>query len=300
MELRQLEYFLAVAEERSFSRGARRVHIVQSAVSAAIARLERDLDVDLFDRTGRRIALTPAGEALLPQARATLEAARRARDSVAAVRGALNGNVVMGTPLTTGPLDLPAVLGRFHAAHPGVALQLRPPGAGSVGHLAAVADGVLDLALVSLPDPGHPGVELDPLLVEPLLLVCRADHALATRVPGAGAALDALAGEPFIDFAPGWGSRAATDRAFAAARLRRRVAFEVADYGTAAGLIEHRFGVALMPATAARRTGLHTVPVADPLLTWTLSLARRAPSRTSPAALALAAAIRAEVRREPA
>src|SRR6201996_535428 len=91
MELHQLEYFVAVAEELSFTRGARRAHVVQSAVSAAITRLERELDAPLFERTRRKVVLTDAGAVLLPEARATLAAAQGARDAVAAGRGGLRG-----------------------------------------------------------------------------------------------------------------------------------------------------------------------------------------------------------------
>ncbi|MFD0788599.1 LysR family transcriptional regulator, partial [Micromonospora azadirachtae] len=80
MELRHLEYFVAVAAERSFTRAANRLHVVQSAVSAAISSLERELGSTLFERSAQRVDLTEAGEALLPQARATLDAAQAARD----------------------------------------------------------------------------------------------------------------------------------------------------------------------------------------------------------------------------
>ncbi|SHL83051.1 LysR family transcriptional regulator [Streptomyces yunnanensis] len=289
MELRQLEYFVAVADELSFSRGARRSHTVQSAVSAAIARLERELCVELFDRSKRQIALTPAGAALLPEARATLEAGRRARDSVATDRGYLHGAVTLGILMSTGPLDVPAVLGRFHRAHPRVTVQLRQAAAGSVGHIRAVADSELDLALVSHTGPATSAVGLHRLAEEPMCMVCRPDHRLARR---RRLGVAELSDETFIDFAPGWGSRTATDTAFQAAGLPRSVPFEVADYATAMGLIRHGLGIALMPTTAAaRQTGLSAVPVTEPALTWTLSLATRA-GHTSPAAMALAEEIR--------
>src|SRR6201996_7254365 len=139
MELHQLEYFVAVAEELSFTRGARRAHVVQSAVSAAITRLERELNAPLFERTRRRVALTDAGSALLPEARAALAAVQSARDAVAAVRGGLRGSVTLGMMLSTGPLDMAAVLGRVSAAHPDVVVQAPPGGRGHRGPLARPA-----------------------------------------------------------------------------------------------------------------------------------------------------------------
>lgn len=87
MELRHLEYFLAVAEELNFTRAARRLHVVQSGVSAAVRALEHELGAPLFERTSKQVALTAAGEALLPEARATLAAAQAARDAVGQVAG---------------------------------------------------------------------------------------------------------------------------------------------------------------------------------------------------------------------
>ena len=179
MEMRQLEYFVAVADELSFSRGAARVHVVQSAVSTAIAKLERELGIDLFDRSKLRITLTPAGATFLAEARATLNQARRARESVIEFHGQLSGTVNIGTLHSTGLIDLPAVLGRFHQAHPLVSMRLRQSTSGSAGHLAAVADGSLELALVTLPDKPPRGVTTQVLTGEPLLFLCRPDHRLA-------------------------------------------------------------------------------------------------------------------------
>jgi DNA-binding transcriptional LysR family regulator len=82
MELRHLQFFVAVAEELSFTRASRRLHVVQSGVSSAIQGLERELGAPLFDRDRHRVALTDAGLALLPEARATLAAAQAARVAV--------------------------------------------------------------------------------------------------------------------------------------------------------------------------------------------------------------------------
>ena len=97
VELRQLATFVAVAEEGSFTRASDRLHVVQSAVSAGVRNLERELGAPLFDRSTHKVQLTDAGRALLPEARATLAAATAARDAVDAVRGGVRGTVVLGT-----------------------------------------------------------------------------------------------------------------------------------------------------------------------------------------------------------
>ncbi|SDY85350.1 DNA-binding transcriptional regulator, LysR family [Saccharopolyspora shandongensis] len=287
-----MEYFVAVAEERSFSRGAERVRVVQSAVSTSVAKLERELDMQLLDRSRNRIALTPAGAAFLAEARSTLAAARRAKNSVARYREQLSGSVDLGTLMSSGPLDLPAALGRFHARYPLVSVRLRQSVAGTAGHLAAVADGSLDLALVSA-SRAPANVALQPIAHEPMVLLCRPDHRLAGRRQ---IHLADLAEETVVRFAAGWGIRRQTDEALAAAGIDPDTPYEVSDYDTAVGLVRNELGVTLMPATpASRYADLHPIPVA-PAITWTLALATSARSPVSPAAVAMADALLAECR----
>lgn len=284
MELRQLEYFVAVAEERGFSRGAERVHVVQSAVSTAVAKLERELDIQLFDRSHNPIAVTPAGAAFLAEARATLAAVRRARNAVAPYRDQLSGSVDLGTLMSSGPLDLPAALGHFHARYPLVSVRLRQSIAGSAGHLTAVADGSLDLALVAA-TRAPADVTLRPIAREPMVLLCHPDHRLAGLDQ---VHVSELAGQTLVRFAAGWGVRRQTDEALAAAGIAPDAPYEVADYDTASGLVRNRLGVALMPTTPANRyPDLHTTLV-TPAITWVLALATSARSPTSPAAEAMA------------
>jgi len=286
MELRQLEYYVAVAEELSFSRGARRVHVVQSAVSTAVAKLERELGIVLVDRSKPRVGLTPAGATFLAEARATLTAARRAKDSVVGFHGQLSGSVDVGTMMSSGPIDLPEALGRFHRAHPLVSVRLRQNVSGSAGHLAAIAEGSLDIALVAAPNTAPAsGVRLRVLAEEPLVFLCWPDHHLAGRNP---VALTQLAGEVFVRFASGWGIRHRVDHALAGAGVDPVSPYEVADYATAAGLVHHRLGTTLIPMTAAAQfPELRTIPV-TPATTWQLCLATAAGRRLSPAAAALA------------
>jgi DNA-binding transcriptional LysR family regulator len=276
---------------------------VQSGVSSAIQGLERELGTPLFERDRHRVALTDAGRALLPEARATLAAAQAAREAVVQARGGLRGTVTLGTMLSTGPLDLPALLGRFHATHPDVAVRLRLASAGSAGLAREVIAGALDLALVSLPGQPPGGLVLHFVTAEPLLLVCPAGHPVAARASlapagkarsaagvSAGVTLEDLAGEPFIDFPPGWGNRAVVDRAFAAAGLDRQVAFEVADFAAATGLLRNGLGIAFLPASVAtQQAGLVALELTEPALTWEICVATPAHRRPSAAARAFLA-----------
>ena len=187
MELRQLECFVAVAEEANFTRAAARLHIVQSAVSATIRNLEHELGAPLLDRNSKRVLLTDAGAVLLPAARAALDAARAAADVVAEVRGGLRGTLRLGT-LTSVPLiDLPALLGAFHRQHPGVLLQTTAAPSGTQGLVDALLERRLDLAFISWPGPPPPGLRLTDLARSVAVLVVPAGHPLAGRgrVPAA-------------------------------------------------------------------------------------------------------------------
>ena len=154
VELRHLEYFVAVAAELNFSRAALPIHVVQSALSASISRLEKELGVELFDRSKRQITLTAPGEVFLEHAREVIHTAHRARTSVDAFRNQLAGTVTLGTLMSWGALNLPAALEEFRGANPMVTVRLRQSITGSAGHLTAIADGQMDLALVSITAPG--------------------------------------------------------------------------------------------------------------------------------------------------
>lgn len=284
MELRHLEYFVAVAAELNFSRAAQRIHVVQSALSAAVSKLEKELGVELFDRSKRQIALTAAGEVFLQHSRDVIHTAHRARTSVDAFRGQLTGTVTVGTLMSWGTLDLPAALEEFRRSNPLITVRLRQSLTGSAGHLTAIADGQMDLALVSISSPGSQLITLRELMREPMVFVCESSHALADRKT---VQLVDLAGHDFINFPRGWGIRQRLDAGFAAAGVQPISAYEVADYAIAAELIRHRLATAILPTSVANRfPDLRTVPL-NPSITWTLSIASAASQRASPAINAL-------------
>jgi DNA-binding transcriptional LysR family regulator len=290
MELRQLEHFVAVAEERHFTRAARRAHIVQSGLSASIQALERDLGTPLFARSTRRVELTAAGEAFLVEARRVLAAAAAAREAVAAVQGLLRGTLAVGIMQAHAAVDLPAVLGRFHARHPGVEVRLRQ--ASSTALVEEVAAGALDLAVTAHPGPPPPGLVRRPLGTEAMQLACAPGHRLADR---AGVRLADLRDEPFVDFVPGWGVRIAVDRAFAGAGITRRVALEVNDTPTLLDLVANGLGVAIVPLTvAARAGGLRLVPLRGRAPVWEEAVVHAAPQPVAAAARALLSMIAEE------
>jgi DNA-binding transcriptional LysR family regulator len=284
VELRHLEYFVAVAAELNFSRAAKRIHVVQSALSASVAKLEKELGVELFDRSKRQITLTAAGETFLPHAREVIHTAHRAQASVHVFRDQLTGSVTLGTLMSWGTLDLPAALEDFRRSNPLVTVRLRQSLTGSAGHLTAIADGQMDLALVSISSPGSQLVALRELMSEPMVFVCEPRHPLADRRK---VALTDLDGQDFITFPLGWGIRQRLDTGFAAAAVQPVSAYEVADYAITAELIRHRLATTIVPRSVANRfPDLRAIPL-RPAMTWTLSIAYAASQQASPAINAL-------------
>ncbi len=299
MEIRQLEHFLAVAEERHFTRAARRLHLVQSAVSASIRALERDLAIDLFRRTTQRVELTDAGALLVPQARRILADVDAARELLAEVGQGLRGTLTIGTmqALSAGSLDFAQVLGDFCAEHPLVEIRLRQSGSGSAELAEELRQGRVDLAILSLPERAPAGVALEPLASEQMALVCAPQHPLATR---RSVRLGEVADEPFIDHPTGWGTRASVDQAFAAARQQRTVAFEVGDTLGMLSLVRHRLGVAILPPSLVRESdAVRVVPLRGRAPRWDVSLATGTTRPPSAAARAFVERCRAVLVRRP-
>jgi len=175
VELRQFEFFVAVAEEGGFARAAERLHIVQSSVSQQIGRLERELGVRLFDRSTRRVRLSGAGERLLPEARAVLAAAHRTRQVAADVAAGVDGILRLGA--IHGPGDrLYRTLDKLATIAP--RLQVRLTQAPLAERLAGVRSGELDAALVRALTTA-PGLELHPVWTDPLYVALPAGHPLA-------------------------------------------------------------------------------------------------------------------------
>ena len=288
MDSRQLEYFVAVAEELSFTRAAHRLFTVQSTVSAAIRALEADLKTTLFDRSTRRVTLSDAGQALLPEAKAALEAIDRARAVVEEASTGLRGSVRIGTMTRLGLVDLAELLGAFYQRYPLVEVQLTTSPTGSSGLADDVRHGRLDVALVGLNRADLPGLETRELATVPFVVLVPSNHRLAGR--GAIRLAD-LAGERFVDMLRGFGNRTTVDRAFDNAGLPRRVQVEVPDLTTVPDYVRAGLGVAVIPELDQDEVaGVTRLRITDVDLSWTLSavtLSGRRPSRAVTALLDL-------------
>ncbi|MBF4595656.1 LysR family transcriptional regulator [Curtobacterium flaccumfaciens] len=287
MDVRQLEYFVAVAEEHNFGRAAERLHVVQSAVSAGVRSLERDLGASLFARGNRRSVLTDAGEALLPRALIAIDAMRDAQDAVGEVSGGLRGTLRIGT-LTSVPLfDVPAALGEFHHQHPRVRLVTGDTAAGSTGLVAALLAHQLDLAFVALSGQTPVGIDVTVLGRSRLGIALPPGHRLSDHPR---ISLRELSNDDFIDLPPGFGNRELVDRACSSLGFRRRVVLEITDIGTATSYVQHGLGIAVLPVFLLYDVpGITVAEIADEPLWWSFGVAW---SSTRPLAAAGAALLR--------
>jgi DNA-binding transcriptional LysR family regulator len=292
MDLKQLEYFVAVAEERHFTRAAQRLNVVQSGLSQTIRSLEEELGGPLFVRTTRSVALTVAGGVLLEEAHRVLDAARSARMAVTQVHGLTRGRLRIGAIQSLAPfIDLPTTLGRFREAFGGIDIELRFDGSSNL--LEQVRDGHLDIAFTQPPTAPVADVVTKLLVCEGLVAVCPPKHRLA----GAhDVSLSDLAQESYIDLRADWGMRQLIDEAFAAAGLSRRTGFEVNDMGMLLELAAQGLGVALVPESIAkiRRDDRHARPIAfadiaeDEEPCWEIVVGYRARNGEAPGRLAQA------------
>jgi DNA-binding transcriptional LysR family regulator len=289
MDLRQLEYVVAVAEELSFTRAATRCHVVQSALSAQVARLERELGVTLFQRTSRSVRVAPAGDLLLPHARALLRGADVARAELAAFSGVVSGRLRLGMIGTAGrgaPLVERTLLA-FHQRHPGVEIAVVDTGSRHMTDQVRSSD--LDLAFVGLfASQVPPGVVHHLLADEPLVAVVARTHPLAGR---AGVALAELAAAgPFIEMRGASGLRLQVDEAFARAGIERSVAFELGASDAVVRFAALGFGAALVPASAAEgMPDVAVLAVDDPAARHPIGLVHRSPAPPTPSARAFLA-----------
>jgi DNA-binding transcriptional LysR family regulator len=262
MELRQLECFLAVVDEGTFTAAAVRLRVVQSAVSSTIKALERSLGVSLFDRGPGRPALTDAGHRLVPEARRMLDLAANATE---VVRTELTGSLHVGVMSSVGKVDLPRVLARYRATHPQVRVHVKVMPRGSADLSEALRTGRLDVAFIST--PATPDLALTLIARDPMLLLFPPDHLLAD----APLTLANLAGETWIDGPEGFGNRTIVDAAFTAAGLTREVALEVADSSWVPDFVAAGLGIGFVPTGIPIPSTIHKRQLED--LRWPLYVA---------------------------
>src|SRR4051812_43677684 len=284
MELRQLRYLVAVADEQHFTRAAAREHVAQPALSQQIRRLEAELGLTLVERTTRRVAMTEAGKLLVARARRALAELEAAQAELQSLAGVQAGRLSVGALHTMGPVDLSLLLATFHRRYPGVELTVREQSSEELAGM--LRDDEIDLAFLSVTEriQSH-GLALHPLVREELVAVLPPDHRLAGRPE---VQLAELAQDAFISSREGARLRELLVGAAAGAGFVPRIALESNESRRIRSLVSRGLGVAILPRSDGEERGsiVAVSALAGPELQRDVTLAARAQRRLSPAALA--------------
>jgi len=284
MELRQLRYLVAVAEELSFTRAAEREHVAQPALSQQIKRLEDEVGMALVERTTRSVALTPAGEVLVARARRMLGELEAATAELEALSGVYTGHVTVGVLHTMGPVDVSLVLALFRERHPGVEMTVREQSSEELAEMLRHDE--LDLAFLSVTESvERKGLGLHQLVSEELVLIVASDHPLAGR---RRVRMAELAGEQFIAYRSGARLRELLESAGRSAGFEPRVTLESNESGRIRRLVARGLGVAILPRSDVERVGadVAVAVLVEPSLRRDITLAWREGRRLAPAAAA--------------
>lgn len=281
MELHQLRYFVAVAEDRHFTNAAGRLGVAQPSVSSQIRKLERELGTHLFDRTPSGIELTQSGEVLLPLARRVLGDVEDAVAQVREVEAVGRGRLAIGAPPSLSTGLVPAALARFHAMHPGVTVSLFEEGSGGLVH--RLESGEVELALVILP-LHQAWLDTQALASEELVLVTAPEHAFAGRT---SLRVDDLRDLPLVMFREGYDLRTATFAACNGAGFDPVLVTEGGEMDGVLAMVAAGLGAAIVPSiVAAGHPELSAVRFRPRALRRTIGLARRADRSPSRAGMA--------------
>ncbi|YCH09058.1 LysR family transcriptional regulator [Arthrobacter sp. alpha11c] len=248
MELRQLRYFLVLAEELHFGRAAERLHLTQPPLTVAIRRLERELGVQLFDRTTRRVALTHAGEAFKRRVQDAVTELDEAAGDLASVAAGLSGRIRVGFVSSASYTTIPEAIRAFRQQRPRVELILSPLTSGE--QIEQLLDGDLDIGLIR--DPGEvPGLTMELVGTEDLVAVLPEAHPLALQEEIRPADLE---GEPMILFPyrlmPGFVTR--VHRLFDGLDTSPQVVQQTIHQETVLGLVAAGLGISILPESVRR------------------------------------------------
>jgi DNA-binding transcriptional LysR family regulator len=276
MELRHLRYFVAVAEELSFTRAAERLHIGQPPLSHQIQMLEAEVGAQLLERSKRWVRLTEAGKLFLDDARRVLalseQAVQTARRAERGEVGELRVGFTFSTPLT--PL-FATVVNRYRQRYPGVTLTLHEMA--TLRQIDALVNRELDLGLVRPPEAAVPdAVGMTVLRRDPLVMVLPLDHPLARKK---AIAISDMRGQPLVMYpkTAGTGIYPQIFRLCREAGFTPEIAMEAGEASTIIGLVAAGCGISVLPSSfdIIRMAGVCYRPLADPEANTTLLLAQR-------------------------
>ncbi|MEB3100236.1 LysR family transcriptional regulator [Ferviditalea candida] len=282
MELRQLQYFVKVAKMQHVTHASEELHVAQSAVSRQIHQLEEELGVSLFAQKGRNLQLTQVGKLFLSRVENVLNDLDKAVQEVHELLDPESGEVRLGFPHSVGLNLLPCVVADFKKKHSKARFRFKQGKYNSLIH--AVANGEVDLAIISPCPEKHDDVTGEVLLTEELFAILPASHPFAGRK---SIKLKELEHETFVLFSEGYSLRPIVWEACLRAGFVPKIGFEGEETDTIKGLVAAGMGVSLLPEMAL--TGVSELQpvkmkIEEPPVTRTIGLIRRSGSKLSPVA----------------
>jgi DNA-binding transcriptional LysR family regulator len=240
VNLHLLRIFLAVAEQGSFSQAANALYISQPAVSKSVQELERQLDLLLFDRSGRKLQLTEAGTLTMRHARQIFALERSAETALDQLRGLETGHLSLGASQTVGTDLLPPIMGAFHRRYPGIQLSLE------IGNTQQVVElllhGTLDTAFVEGP-VNRAGLVIHPWRSDRLVVIAAPDHPLVARQP---LTLEQILDEPFVVREQGSGTRAVFEQALRERQADIQIAMELGSNEAVKNAVSAGLGISVI------------------------------------------------------
>jgi DNA-binding transcriptional LysR family regulator len=284
IDLKWLRSFVVVAEEASFTRAAERVHVAQPGVSAQVRRLESELGHQLLDRSGRSVRLTDVGSAVLPFARAALDAVTNARLAVDELAGLIRGQVTVGMVSGCALPVLAELLAAFHGMYPGVTITLTEDTSDRL--VQRLKDDRLDLALIGAVGEPDPDLGTAVVVDEELVVAVHPEHPLS----GNAVTVADLKNTPLVSLPRGTGVRAALDAACAEAGFTPTIVFEATALPMVVSLATMGLGAAVVPASTAampREDPIRVLQITGPQLRSRLELAWNPAPPANPAARVL-------------
>jgi LysR family cyn operon transcriptional activator len=260
IELRHLRYFLAVAEAAHFTKAAATLHVTQPTLSHQIRQLEGQLNLPLFDRIGRRVKLTAAGELLLPHARRVIRELEEAQTELGELHGLKSGKLRVGIVQTVNACVIPEIVGRFSTAHPGIRVTCSEMAVDEIE--TGLENGRLDLGISFLP-PTRKLIDGEKLFTEELVAVLPHAHPLAKR---RRLRVVELAAQPLVLLSAKYCTRQLIDRAFADAGVQPEVRVEMNSVESILATVREARLVTLLPSLALcqRDQGLKAVSLIEP------------------------------------
>ncbi|GED13639.1 LysR family transcriptional regulator [Aneurinibacillus migulanus] len=267
MELRQLLYAVTIAEEKSFSRAADKLHLAQPSLSQQIAKLEKEINIILFERSTSSIRLTDAGERFYESASKILDSIEQLKKEMQDMAELEKGGLTVGSLPITGAHILPLVLPVFKKKYPGIQVRLIEEATRALEQLTA--RGKTEMSLLSLP-LADPNLEWEPILEEEICLAVPPDHPLSQRED---AEIRELKDEAFIMLKKGQGFRTLASGWCEDAGFVPRVVFESSNIETVQSLVAAGMGIAFVPKMVTRLS-------TEPLLPRYVALRNPTPCRT--------------------